>query len=265
MTALSEVTFVVLDVETTGCAPPHAAITEVGAVKYRGGVCEGELQSLVNPGRAIDPFVSRLTGISDALVSPAPPIRAVLPTFLEFLGSAVVVGHNVRFDVAFLDTALVEHDYPPLANPTIDTLALARRLLADETRNVRLATLARHTRTPRAPTHRALDDARATADLLHVLFERAGTLGLLELDDLVALPHVGRHHPLSKLKLVSRLPRQPGIFVFRDIRGHALHVGRSTNLRAGVLRYFTDTTRRTVRSLLRQTHAIDHVVCDVTE
>jgi DNA polymerase-3 subunit epsilon len=258
--SLADVTFVVLDLETTGCAPGAAAITEVGAVKYRAGVCEGELQTLVNPGGAIPAFIAGLTGITDGMVSPAPPIAAVLPSVLEFVGRAVVVGHNVRFDLAFLGAALAEHGYPPLACESLDTVALARRLMHDETPNLRLQTLAHHIRTERAPIHRALDDARATADLLHVLLERAGTLGVLTLDDLLAVPAVAHRHELAKLKLAARVPRRPGVLVFRDVRGRVLHVGRATNLRARVLDYFAGDDRQ-VCNLLRQTCAIEHLVC----
>ena len=270
----------VLDLETTGCAPGAAAITEVGAVKYRAGVCEGELQTLVNPGSAkaaasptagaepslrgdqevIPAFIAGLTGITDGMVSPAPPIAAVLPSVLEFVGRAVVVGHNVRFDLAFLGAALAEHGYPPLACDSLDTVALARRLMHDETPNLRLQTLAHHIRTERAPIHRALDDARATADLLHVLLERAGTLGVLTLDDLLAVPAVAHRHELAKLKLAARVPRRPGVLVFRDVHGRVLHVGRAMNLRARVLDYFAGDDRQVCR-LLRQTCAIEHVVC----
>jgi DNA polymerase-3 subunit epsilon len=257
---LAEVTFVVLDLETTGGAPCHAGITEVGAVKYRAGVCEGELQTLVHPGSAIPPFVAGLTGITDGMVSPAPPIGSVLPSLLEFVGRAVVVGHNVRYDLAFLGAALAEHGYPPLGCASLDTVALARRLMYDETPNLRLQTLAHHIRTERAPIHRALDDARATADLLHALLERAGTLGILTLDDLLAVPAVAHQHELAKLKLAAGVPRRPGLLVFRDVRGRVLHVGRALNLRTRVLAYFAGDDRQVCR-LLRQTRTIEHLVC----
>lgn len=258
--SLAEVTFVVVDLETTGMSPGSDAITEVGAVKYRAGECQGELQTLVNPAAAIPPFIVGLTGITPEMTSPAPSIAAVLPAFLEFLGTAVVVGHNVRFDVAFLDAALGAHGYPELPNRRVDTIALARRLLNDETNNLRLATLAQHVRAERDPCHRALNDARATADLLHALLERAGTLGVLALDDLLALPSIDRHHELAKLKLAARVPRSPGVVVFNDVRGKVLHVAHATNLRDRVFAYFARDDRR-VRRLLRQTRYIHYDVC----
>jgi DNA polymerase-3 subunit epsilon len=261
-TPLAEVDFVVLDLETTGCSPAGDAITEIGAVKYRGGVCEGELQTLVNPGTDIPVAIATLTGISDAMVSPAPSVASVLPSLLEFIGQAVLVGHNLRFDVSFLDAALTALGYPPLEHRRLDTVLLARRLFDDETANHRLATLARHVRTSRVPIHRALDDARATADLLHALLERAGTLGLVRLDDLLVLSRISGRDTLAKLKLTRRVPRRPGVYVFRDVAGNVVHTGSAQNMRDAVLAYFGDP-RKKVRDLLARTFAIDHVTCAV--
>ncbi|HEX5615346.1 MAG TPA: exonuclease domain-containing protein, partial [Acidimicrobiia bacterium] len=104
-TPLHEVTFVVVDLETTGAVAGSDAITEIGALKLRGGQLLGTFETLVNPGVPIPPMITVLTGITESMVIPAPRVREVLPAFLEFLGGAVIVGHNVRFDVSFLDAA----------------------------------------------------------------------------------------------------------------------------------------------------------------
>lgn len=105
---LAETTFVVVDLETTGGSPATSAITEIGAVKVRGGVELGEFQTLVDPGSPIPAFISVLTGITDQMVADAPRIGQVLPAFLEFARGAVVVAHNARFDVGFLRAACEE-------------------------------------------------------------------------------------------------------------------------------------------------------------
>jgi DNA polymerase III subunit epsilon len=262
---LREVTFVVIDLETTGASPADCEITEVGAVKYRGGECAGTFQTLVNPGVPIPPFVTLLTGLTDALVTPAPQIDAVLPALVEFVGpnerSTVIVGHNVRFDISFLDAACARLGYPRFAHTRVDTVALARRLVRDEVPNLRLATLARRFRTAVEPIHRALDDARATAEVLHGLLERAGSLGVLGLDDLVDLPRLRAHPSSAKLRMTTGLPRTPGVYVFRDRGGRVLYVGKATNLRARVRSYFGSDDRRKVPQLLRELASIDHVEC----
>jgi DNA polymerase-3 subunit epsilon len=258
---LYDVTFCVVDLETTGGSPHDCAITEVGAAKFRGGECLGTLQTLVNPGCSIPPAITILTGITEAMVIPAPPITEVLPALLEFIGDAVIIGHNIRFDVAFLNAALAGAGRRPLTNRTADTLALARRLVAEEAPNHRLDTLARVFRLDHRPTHRALDDVLATADLLHVMLERAAGLGVTGLDDLLALPRMGGHPQAGKLSLTSHLPRSPGVYLFRDRRGQVLYVGKAANLRARVRSYFSTDTRRKVGNLLREAASVDHEVC----
>jgi DNA polymerase-3 subunit epsilon len=258
---LCDVTFVVLDLETTGTSPAACAITEVGAVKVRGGELLGTFQTLVNPGLPIPPAITVLTGITEAMVVPAPKIGDVLGPFTRFVGDDVIVGHNVAFDLRFLRAAMDEHGYPRFTNTVVDTCALARRLVREEVPNCRLATLAERFRAGRRPTHRALDDAWATVEVLHALLERAGSLGVLGLDDLVALPHVGGHPQLGKLALVNRLPRCPGVYVFRDAGRRPLYVGKAVDLRRRVRSYFTGDDRRKVGPLLRELHIIDHVEC----
>ena len=173
----------------------------------------------------------------------------------------MIVGHNIRFDLSFLDAALVAHDRPRLANRHVDTLAIARRLVRDEVPNLRLSTLARHFRVPTEPIHRAFADAQATAEVLHALLERAASFGVLGLDDLLALPSMRAHPSAAKLALTTRLPRAPGVYLFRDRGGRVLYVGKATNLRARVRSYFSTDDRRKVPQLLRETMSIDHLVC----
>jgi DNA polymerase-3 subunit epsilon len=184
-TPLYEVTFVVLDLETTGCSAASCEITEVGALKFCGGERIGTFQTLVEPGVPIPDFIASLTGITDDMVWRAPRIDAVLPSLLEFIRGAVIVGHNVRFDMSFLRASAERHGYE-MTNATLDTWGLARRLLIDEVEDNRLSTLARYFRTEVEPCHRAWDDAAATSELLHALLERLGTMGVLTLDALFA-------------------------------------------------------------------------------
>jgi DNA polymerase-3 subunit epsilon len=198
---LFDVCFAVVDVETTGGSPATAALTEIAAAKYQGGECIGEFQTLVDPRCPVPPLISLLTGITDDMVLGAPSVSSVLPSLLEFVRGAVIVGHNVRFDLAFLDAALGDNGYEALGNTTVDTLALARRLVRPDVPNCKLRTLATALRLEHLPSHRALDDVRATADLLHGLIERAtgyGVFVLGDLVDLVATPAV-RPAPVSEV------------------------------------------------------------------
>jgi DNA polymerase-3 subunit epsilon len=260
-TPLAEVTFCVLDLETTGGTAADGGITEIGAVKVCGGERVATFRTFVNPGHSIPLQITRLTGISESMVADAPPPDSVLPTFLEFLGDAVIVGHNVRYDLGYLNAAMERSGRPKLANRVLDTLRLARRLVRDEVPNCRLGTLADRFRLPNRPSHRALDDALATADLLHLLIERASAFGVCGLDDLIELPTMAAHPQAAKLRLTDHLPRKPGVYLFRDGGGRTLYVGKATDLRSRVRSYFSGDERRKVGQLLREVERIDHVIC----
>ena len=176
-TPLSQTTFAVIDLETSGGSPKFGAgITEIGVVKVRGGTVLGTFQSFVDPGRSLPPFITQLTGITDEMLLSAPFIDEVLPTLFEFLGSpdeTVLVAHNSPFDISFLKAAALIHEYPWPNYPTIDTARLARAVLdRDEVMNCKLGTLAAFFNASTSPTHRALDDALATVDVLHGIIER---------------------------------------------------------------------------------------------
>jgi DNA polymerase-3 subunit epsilon len=260
-TPLDEVVFCVVDLETTGGTAADGGITEIGAVKVRGGERVGTFRTFVNPGHSIPLQITRLTGISESMVADAPPPDEVLPTFLDFLGDAVIVGHNVRYDLGYLNAAMERSGRPKLVNRVLDTLRLARRLVRDEVPNCRLGTLAQRFRLPNQPSHRALDDALATGDLLHLLIERATAFGVCGLDDLIDLPKMAAHPQAAKLRLTDRLPRKPGVYLFRDGGGRTLYVGKATDLRSRVRSYFSGDDRRKVGQLLREVERIDHVVC----
>ncbi len=261
---LHEVTFVVIDLETTGMSPADCAITEIGAVKVCGGEVLGSLQTFVDPGTSIPYEITMLTGITQDMVWDAPPIATLLPTVLEFVGDAVVVGHNIRFDVSFLDAALVAHERPPLDNRCVDTVALARRLLGDDVPNARLSTVAEYLHAQVVPNHRAFDDARATMDVLHSLLELVAGYGVMWLDELLAFPSLPTHPALGRLALTRRLPRTPGVWTLRDPRGRALLVGSGEDVRASVRALWAHDTKgaTALRRLLRQTAKIDVVRCD---
>lgn len=243
--ALVDVTFVVVDLETTGGAPKDAGITEIGAVKIRGGERLGTFQTLVNPQRAIPPFIATLTGITNALVANAPTLPAVLPAFLEFADGAVLVAHNAPYDIGFLKAACTKFDYIWPAPIVVDTARLARVCLQPgEVRNCKLATLAAHVRATTTPIHRALDDAEATTDVLHYLIGRAGDFGVTTLPDLRAFTANVSTAQRTKRHLADGLPHSPGVYIFRDQQESALYIGTSRDVAKRVRSYFTASEQR---------------------
>jgi DNA polymerase-3 subunit epsilon len=262
-TPLRDVTFVVVDLETTGGSPATCGITEIGAVKVRGGEELGRFQTLVNPREPIPPFIAVLTGITNAMVAQAPRIQSALPAFLEFARGSVLVAHNAPFDLGFLKAGCLALGLPWPGFDSIDTARLARRVLTrDEAPNCKLGTLAQvlHART--TPTHRALDDALATVDVLHTLFERVGGLGVHTLEELTTFSAQVTPQQRSKRHLADALPHLPGVYLFRDERGRVLYIGTSKDLRTRVRSYFTSSEmRQRVVEMVAIAHDVVPVVC----
>jgi len=258
---LHEVTFVAVDLETTGGSPADSRITEVGAVKLRGGERLGSFSTLVNPGVPIPRSITHLTGIDDGMVAGAPPIEWVLPSFAEFARGAVFVAHNATFDFTFLNVALRRLDYDPLDGPPVCTSRLARRVAWPDVPTPRLQTLAQYFRTAVRPNHRALPDAEACAEVLHGLLELGGRLGIRTLGELHAAVRARGRPNFGKIRLADDLPDGPGVYLFRGRDGGVLYVGKSKRLRTRVKSYFYGDPRKKVEDLLEQTHRVDAVAC----
>ncbi|MCY1138592.1 DEDD exonuclease domain-containing protein [Actinoplanes sp. Pm04-4] len=243
--SLADTTFVVLDLETTGGAADGAGITEIGAVKVRGGEELGIFATLVNPGERLPPFITVLTGITEAMLAPAPPIESVLPSLLEFLRGAVLVAHNAPYDVGFLKAACARHGYTWPNPRVLDTAAVARRALTrDEVPNRKLGTLAQFFHATVQPTHRALDDARATVDVLHGLIERLGSFRVHTVGDAIEFAKAVTPTQRRQRHLADGLPHVPGVYVFRAADDRPLYVGKSKDIATRVRSYFTASEKR---------------------
>lgn len=260
---LADVTFVVVDLETTGGSPVDSGITEIGAVKVRGGEVIGEFQTLVRPDSPIPAFITVLTGISNAMVADAPRIETALPAFLEFARGSVLVAHNAGFDVGFLKAATqrCERTWPGFT--VLDTVRLARQLVhRDETPNHKLASLARLFGATTTPDHRALHDARATVDVLHGLMERVGNLGVQTLEELQSYSSRVTAAQRRKRFLSDAMPSAPGVYVFKDSRGEPLYVGTAVDIRRRTRTYFTASeTRRRMAEMVGLAESITPIVC----
>ncbi|MDP9410458.1 MAG: DEDD exonuclease domain-containing protein [Actinomycetota bacterium] len=233
--ALEEAPYVVFDVETTGpAAGKGGAITEFGALKLVRGEVVEEFSTLVNPGRPIDPFVVRLTGITDRMISGAPYVSEVMPRFERFVEGSVLVGHNVHFDCSFVTAA---RGGAALPNPVLDTLKLSRCLVPGLGR-YRLSSLVGHFGVRQAPNHRALSDAAATAGVFLRLLKLLRSAGIKSVGEAATLKGGrGRIKP-QKQHLASGVPTTPGVYYFVDKHGTVLYVGKAKDLKARVRTYF---------------------------
>jgi DNA polymerase-3 subunit epsilon len=261
---LRDLTFCVVDLETTGAAVSQGSmITEIGAVKVRGGEVLGEFQTLVNPHTEIPAFIAVLTGITNGMVASAPSIASALPAFLEFARGSVLVAHNAPFDVGFLQHFAGELGHPWPGFEVLDTARLARRVVTrDDAPNCKLGSLAVAFGSTTTPNHRALADARATVDVLHGLFERLGSLGVHTLEELQTFS--SRVSPAQRRKrhLADALPHAPGVYLFKDDRDRVLYIGTSRDLRSRVRSYFTSSETRTrMGEMVGLASRVDAVTC----
>jgi DNA polymerase-3 subunit epsilon len=258
---VAEAEYVVVDLETTGGGPLDSSITEIGAVRLRGGRLVDRFSTLVNPRRRIQPFVVDLTGITDGMVRDAPPIERVLPAFLEFAGDAVLVAHNAAFDLGYLGRALAAIDGGTITNPVLCTLRLARRLLPHLKRRT-LDAVAADLGVECGRRHRALDDARITGEVLAILVERAHALGIERVADFVRYQRlaidgkpVTIHVPPER---VEAAPSAPGVYHLLDDAGRVVYVGRARQLRERLRSYFAEDRDhpRYVAEMLRDTYDV---------
>ncbi|GAA1926163.1 DEDD exonuclease domain-containing protein [Nocardioides marmoribigeumensis] len=261
---LRDVTFCVVDLETTGASVKAGCrITEIGAVKVRGGEVLGEFQTLVNPAEPIPAFISVLTGITDSMVATSPRIEQVLPQFLEFAAGCVMVAHNAPFDMGFLQHACAEQQRPWPKFEVVDTAVLARRIVRrDEAPNCKLSSLAVVFGATTTPNHRALSDARATVDVLHGLIGRLGNLGVHTVEELRTYTSRVTTAQRRKRHLAEHLQDGPGVYLFRDARDRVLYVGTSKHVRTRVRGYFTASeTRSRMGQMVNLAERVEGIPC----
>jgi DNA polymerase III epsilon subunit family exonuclease len=255
---LEHATFVVVDLETTGLRPCASRICEIGAVRVRELELAEEFQTLVNPGTPIGPTISALTGLRDAALRGQPRAEVAVRRFLEFAGDAVLVAHNARFDLAFLDRETERLTGARLAGPVVDTVGLARRLLAGRTSRAGLASLAHFFGTAARPCHRALPDAQATAEILLQLLGLAQERGARTVADLAELAAPRVRKVYAKRTLALGAPSAPGVYLFRDRNDQVLYVGKARDLRARLRSYFrTDRQRPAIEGALAALEGIE--------
>jgi len=188
--------YVVVDIETTGLSREAHRITEIAAVKYSCGSFSGEFQTLVNPQHHIPSFITRLTGIDDGMVAKAPTIIEALPDFLGFLGSDVLVAHNASFDYGFLNHNAKAHLDAPLMNPRLCTRKLASRLLPDLPSR-RLGCICEHFRIENQHAHRAMPDARSTAEVFRRFIRMMEARGIKTIPEMIKFESTPRRRALE--------------------------------------------------------------------
>ena len=237
-TSLISGPFVTVDIETTGCRPGTSSVIEIGAARIENGIITAHFSALVSPTDTIPQAVVHLTGITSEMTAGAPPIEEVMPAFRDFARDAVLIAHNHRFDLSFLDYEAERAWGTPFSRPVLDTLCLARRLHPDVARH-NLRDLALMYGTQTVPNHRALPDALATAEIFLAMLPELEREGMTTAAEVARLCGVAQQSRLArKLSLATHLPDGPGVYLFRDASGAVIFLGRAKSLRTRVRNHF---------------------------
>lgn len=184
---IEEATFLIVDLETTGLSPSNSEIIEIAALKVEGGVIIDKFHTLVKPSLGfIPPNITKLTGITNALVVDKPTIKDIFPTFLDFSQNSIIVAHNAQFDLSFLNVVSYQLTGKFLQNPVLCTQTLAKRLFPD-IQSKSLVNLAYHFNIPYHKKHRALSDAQVTFELFKKMIDYLYRFNINKVMDLVRL------------------------------------------------------------------------------
>ena len=257
-TSLINGPFVTVDIETTGCRPGTSSVIEIGAARIENGVVTSHFSELVSHTDPIPSAVVHLTGITEDMTAGAPPIEEVIVAFREFAQNAVLIAHNHRFDLSFLDYEAERVWGTPFSRPVLDTLCLARRLHPDVARhNLRDLALLYETHT--VPNHRALPDALATAEIFLAMLPELERTGITTAAEVARVCGVAQQSRLArKLSLATHLPDAPGVYLFRDATGAVIFLGRAKSLRTRVRNHFYAADDASCPSPASEVASIDH-------
>lgn len=245
--------FAIVDIETTGGMVKRDKMTEIAIVISDGERILDEYSSLINPGRSIPPFITGITGITDEMVADAPFFHEVAKDIVEWTAGQIFVAHNVRFDYGFLRSEFADLGFA-FNRRRMCTVQMAKRLLQLPSHS--LGNLIKHYGIQVSARHRALDDARATAIVLHHLLSLDGSI-----QNVQQQITQGVRESLLPVGItiddLHELPQEAGLYYFEDESGDVIYIGKSKNIQKRVMSHFTKTTRKS-ELLQKRIKSISH-------
>lgn len=245
---------VFVDIETTGGGYRSSRVLEVAAIRYENGEIVDEFTSLINPQERIPGFITGITGITQADIQDAPTFEDIAEQLKQVLEGAVFVAHNVNFDYSFIKSEYARIGVP-FSKKKLCTVRLSRRLYAHEKGHSLEKIIQRHS-IPFENRHRAYDDALALVHFTEIalrehgqeLFSRAVTSQLKAQSVPVNLSD----------KDIAVIPEEPGVYIFKDLKGAVLYIGKSVNMRQRVMSHFRDMAAKEVK-IAQQTTKIETI------
>ena len=270
---ISDITFTVVDVETTGLSSAMDRITEIALVNVKNGEITSEYSTLVNPQQFIPSYITSLTGITNEMVYDQPVFNDILPEINNQLGkhksNTILAGHNVSFDYRFLNTSLERVNAGRIYLPSLCTGRLARRLNRT-LRSKSLPSLCNHFGIRVERRHRALDDARATAlILIRFIDQLINEYEIETLDDLLSFQYKKIYEPsklpqyIKRIKpFIRKVPDKPGVYYMKDKNDDIIYIGKAKNLKDRLQSYFYHNVSHTskVRKLIRNVYSVEYEI-----
>lgn len=267
---VNDAAFIVIDVETTGQSAQFGRITEIGMVKVVDGEIIDEYSTLINPEQFIPPFITEMTGISNAMVAQAPKFSEVKGRIQSFLSDGVFVAHNANFDYGFVNASFLREGLKPIPNEILCTIRVARRLLPT-TKSKSLESLIKYYGIKVKDRHRALDDAKATAQILINFLDILENKYEIEtLSDVLAFQYKNvfklKKPPKNFLLLkdtLEEIPESPGVYFMYDKYNSLIYIGKSKNLKERVDSYFYHNTGHT-QKVFEMVRFVQSIKCETT-
>ncbi|MES2387178.1 MAG: exonuclease domain-containing protein [Bacteroidota bacterium] len=225
--------YTIIDIETTGGQPTNDRIIEIAIVKHDGENIVDEFSTLLNPGRSIPYFITKMTGISDEMVADAPHFYQVARQIVEFTEGSVFVAHNVRFDYSFVKKEFYDLGYN-FQRRRLCTVRLSRKLIPGLP-SYSLGKLCQSVGIPVFDRHRAMGDAKATAILFHRMLTENSEISIQgAIEDEIKAGHIP---PALDKKHIDGLPEEAGVYYFHNAEGKVIYVGKSTNIKKRVIQH----------------------------
>ena len=267
MKPLTEGSYIVFDIETTGGNPTHNGITEIFALRFEGGEIKDTFYSMVNPRVRIPGIVRRMTGITNQMVRDAPTIDLVMPHFVKFAQGGILVSHNTIGDIKFLRYFSHETEGVMMDNYFLCTHLLAEKLIP-ESRDKSLKGLSTHLNHLKDhEIHRAEGDARLTLELFKIILQRMAKKGITTIAD--GIRYQGDYESAIRLgwgispAALRHLPRQPGLFFLYDCRDKIQFLSSANNISREVRRLATPSALP--RSMLKAVLASARISFETTD
>jgi DNA polymerase-3 subunit epsilon len=254
--------FCVIDVETTGMSPSYCRIIEIGMVRVKNLKIIETYRSFINPGVQVPGFITELTGITDSDVADAPLFDNLANIIKDFIGNSIVTGHNLQFDLSFLNKAFAGYNNEKIDNPHLCTLKLARKLYP-HLHSKSLKSVTENLKIRHKDVHRALGDATVTAKILikmiKELTQKYGFKTISELIGYQAVPEIKSGYKVIKKRLIedyNNLPDAPGVYFFKNARDEIIYIGKAKSLRNRVRNYFSSTSLSKYRKIMRHASSL---------